>query len=65
VEFLLYILIQHESSDTQFLTLKEHPTVSLAFPPVGLHKVVLHLRLKKGLPFALDARLGMAEDGGQ
>jgi len=27
----------------QALTLKDDPNVSLAFPPVGLHKMVLHL----------------------
>ena len=27
----------------QALTLKDDPKVSLAFPPVGLHKIVLHL----------------------
>ena len=51
---------------TQALTLKEHPRVSLDFPPVGLQRIVLHLKLNnkvKWLPFTLDDSLGVTEDG--
>ena len=40
---LLYFLQIDYIQYYQALTLKEHPTVNLALPPVGLHKMVLHL----------------------
>ena len=39
------------------LTLKEHPTVNLAFPPVGLHKMVLHLQKTKKEKFKIKDKL--------
>jgi hypothetical protein len=46
----------------QAFTLKEHPRVNFALPPVGLHKIVLHLQLKY-LPLALNYCLSIAKYG--
>jgi hypothetical protein len=48
----------------QALTLNEHPNVNFAFPPVGLHKIVLQLKINE-IPFTLDYSLCMTENGGQ
>ena len=37
-------IISHKIIDNHYFTLNEHPKVNLAFPPVGLHKRVLHLK---------------------
>ena len=46
----------------QALTLNDDPIVSFAFPPVGLHRIVLNLIIQIMIPFALNDSLCMTEN---
>jgi hypothetical protein len=61
---ILIIAILRLKMYIQALTLNEHPRVSFALPPVGLHRIVLQLFLFD-LPFTLNDSLGMTKDSGQ